>query len=404
MESVAQDYKTAHDKRAYTEIGVELVAQSPYQTRRSIDAGELVESIRAFGVLNPVTVRKRGVGLFDGKTTYEMIAGHRRLAAARILGMEFIPAIVIACDDRTAAEMCVAENMQRVNLSPLEEAEGVRALLDTGHTAQDIADRLGKSRQWVARRANLLNLCEKVRERLENPDDELSLAPVAGLEVIAGFPPEMQVKILGRSSSFTLGGINQAAARLMRGLDDAPFLTEGCVGCQKRTGCQPDLFDAEDGEGLGRCLDDKCFNEKARAHIAASIAKVQTENPRVPVYSDDWALANEHSDDGVKFLHYGQITKKNEKGAVKAVCVGNTGKTRTVYVRGPHAGDDGGGDGKPRQPTAEQKRMAAYCREVTEKLSGEDFNPFRDTLPNKEILSVISVVGTLSRTYARAES
>ena len=97
------------------------------QPRRSFDPEkleELAESIRQHGVIQPLTVRKLSSGY------YQIIAGERRWRAARMAGLEDIPAVVIEADDRTAMELAMIENLQREDLNPIEEAEGFRSLIE----------------------------------------------------------------------------------------------------------------------------------------------------------------------------------------------------------------------------------------------------------------------------------
>ena len=107
--------------------------------------GELADSIREYGLLMPVTVRKLDSGY------YQLIAGERRWRAARIAGLSEIPARVIEADDRLATELALVENLQREDLNPVEEAQGYRTLMeDYGLTQDEAAQRVGKSRPAVA--------------------------------------------------------------------------------------------------------------------------------------------------------------------------------------------------------------------------------------------------------------
>ena len=126
------------------------------QPRRSFDPEkleELAESIRQHGVIQPLTVRKLSSGY------YQIIAGERRWRAARMAGLEDIPAVVIEADDRTAMELAMIENLQREDLNPIEEAEGFRSLIENyGMTQEQAASSVGKSRSAVANAMRLLDL------------------------------------------------------------------------------------------------------------------------------------------------------------------------------------------------------------------------------------------------------
>ncbi|MCL2080982.1 MAG: ParB/RepB/Spo0J family partition protein [Oscillospiraceae bacterium] len=139
------------------------------QPRRNFDdvaLYELAESIRQHGVLQPLVVRKLPTGY------YQIIAGERRWRAAKLAGLNEIPAVTYNTNDRHALELALIENLQREDLNPIEEAEGFRTLIDVyGLTQEDVADRVGKSRPTVANALRLLGLTGRnmelvVEERL----------------------------------------------------------------------------------------------------------------------------------------------------------------------------------------------------------------------------------------------
>ncbi len=136
------------------------------QARRSFDEDsleELAESIREHGIIQPLTVRR----MQDG--CYEIIAGERRWRAARLLGLDKVPARILEADDRQAMEMGLVENLQREDLNPIEEAQGYRTLIQVyGLTQEKAAERVGKSRPAVANAMRLLALPEDVIARIEN--------------------------------------------------------------------------------------------------------------------------------------------------------------------------------------------------------------------------------------------
>lgn len=137
---------------------------SRYQPRTVFDETELIglsESIRRNGMLQPISVRRRE----DGE--YELIAGERRLRAARIAGLSEVPCIEIRTDDRRASMLGLIENMQRENLNAFEEAEAIRRLMDEwGVTQLEVAQRLGKAQSTIANKLRLLRLSEDQRRRI----------------------------------------------------------------------------------------------------------------------------------------------------------------------------------------------------------------------------------------------
>lgn len=123
---------------------------------------ELATSIKQYGIINPLLVRKVG-------NKYEIIAGERRFKAAKIVGLERVPVIISNMDERTSAEVAVIENIQRQDLSALEEARSYRKLLDQGSITQEqLATKMGKSQSNIANKMRLLNLCDEVQEALDN--------------------------------------------------------------------------------------------------------------------------------------------------------------------------------------------------------------------------------------------
>ena len=140
----------------------------PYgnQPRKYFDEAalhDLADSIREHGILQPLTVRKLSSGY------YQIIAGERRWRAARIAGLQQVPAIVIEADDRKMTELALIENLQREDLNPIEEAEGYKSLMEYYQmTQEEAAPRVGKSRSAVANILRLLGLCADVRKLLES--------------------------------------------------------------------------------------------------------------------------------------------------------------------------------------------------------------------------------------------
>ena len=144
------------------------------QPRRNFDEtalAELAASISEHGLIQPVVVRETGNGL------YQLIAGERRWRAARMAGLLEIPARIIEADDQKAFELALVENLQREDLSPVEEALGYKALMTgAGLTQEKVAARVGKSRPVVANALRLLSLPEPVLDCIENGDLSISHA------------------------------------------------------------------------------------------------------------------------------------------------------------------------------------------------------------------------------------
>lgn len=151
-------------------IEVDKIKPNPHQPRRDFDEEslkELASSIREFGILHPLVVTKHEVPTdFGTGVEYHLISGERRLRAAKIAGLERVPAIVKAMpSERERLEMAIIENIQRENLNPIETARAYAKLQDQfGLTQREIAVRVGKSREVIANVIRLLNLPTNIQE------------------------------------------------------------------------------------------------------------------------------------------------------------------------------------------------------------------------------------------------
>lgn len=145
------------------QLPVDDIIPSPYQPRSVFDEeriDELCQTIKTHGIIQPIVVRIR-----DGK--YELIAGERRLRAAKKLGMTNIPAIIREFNDAQTASIALIENLQRENLTSIEEAMAYQQLIDIHHLTQEsLAQRLGKSQSTIANKLRLLHLSDPVKQAL----------------------------------------------------------------------------------------------------------------------------------------------------------------------------------------------------------------------------------------------
>lgn len=158
------------------EIAVEQITPSPFQPRRTFDEGkidELAASIRMQGIIQPLVVRPQG-------NRFELIAGERRWRAAMKAGLTRVPVVIRAASDHEALQLALVENLQREDLSPIEEAAGYRRLQEEFHWSQEeMAEKVGKSRPTIANSLRLLTLPSEVQ-----------------LEVTAGRLPAGQARAL----------------------------------------------------------------------------------------------------------------------------------------------------------------------------------------------------------------
>jgi len=198
FQSVEDDSRIAEYIRneILKEIRISDIDQNINQPRKSFDDQslmELADSIRQHGVLSPIIVKSNGA-------RYQLVAGERRWRAARLAGLKVIPAIIKDSDEAQSMEIALTENLQREDLNSIEEAEGIRQLMEfMGLTQEQVAQRLGRSRPAVANSLRLLTLPDEFRNMILKDelspgharallaiDDEKSRATIAKKTIEAG--------------------------------------------------------------------------------------------------------------------------------------------------------------------------------------------------------------------------
>jgi ParB family transcriptional regulator, chromosome partitioning protein len=173
-----QDTPPAANPGSPASLMLDDLVPGQYQPRTRMDEGalyELAESIKAQGIMQPILVRR----LVDGKNAgkYEIIAGERRSRAARLAGLDSVPVLVRDVPDESAAAMALIENIQREDLNPLEEAQGLSRLIkEFGHTHETAAQAVGRSRSAASNLLRLLNLADPVQTMLMAGDIDMGHA------------------------------------------------------------------------------------------------------------------------------------------------------------------------------------------------------------------------------------
>jgi ParB family chromosome partitioning protein len=162
------DYASLDRVRLSKMVPIEFLQPGPFQPRRRFveeELAALAESIRANGILQPILVRRRGMQ----PNAYEIVAGERRWRAAQLAKLHEVPVIIRDIADREALELALVENLQRENLSPLEEAEGYHRLMqEFRNTQEELAEHVGKSRSHIANMLRLLTLPGDVKELVDS--------------------------------------------------------------------------------------------------------------------------------------------------------------------------------------------------------------------------------------------
>lgn len=270
---------------------------NPRKTFNPVKLAELAESIKASGVHQPILVRPlpgSRVADTDRGITHEIISGERRWRASQLAGAATIPAMIRDMADDAVLECQIVENLQRDDLTELEEAEGYQVLMQAGAlTVEVVASKIGKSRSYVFGRLKLLDLCIEARTSLRAGDIDFSRALL-----LARIPDhKLQIQALERLAAKSYAGdlamgYREAASYVQREfmlrLDrarfdilDASLLPDAgpCNTCHKRTGHDPDLF--ADVKNADVCTDPGCYRAKNDAQAVALLAAAQLSGKTV---------------------------------------------------------------------------------------------------------------------------
>jgi ParB family chromosome partitioning protein len=306
----------------YVNVLLAELVESSTNPRRTFDderLEELAESIRSKGVLSPLLARK-----VNGH--FEIVSGARRYRAALRAGLQEVPVRIVALNDEESLETQIIENIQRADVHPFEEAQGLRALLEregAGYTIERIAAKTGKAATYIAKRLRLLDLIPPVAGAFT--------AGHIGIEhalLIAKLGADVQEEALRRcfdgyyaadDDERTLVPTSRLQAWIEQNvylsLKSVPFSKDdealvpdvgSCANCPKRTGFNTLLFSEVREDS---CADAACFNRKLDAHIAQRVAKV----PNLVMISDNYNTTGE-TPILARRNYVEVVTRKNKKG------------------------------------------------------------------------------------------
>ena len=202
-------------------IEVERIVPNPYQPRKEFDETalkSLAESIRQYGILQPLTVTRKEVEKPDGgiQSTYELIAGERRLRASKLIGLREVPVVIRSGEqsDKMKLELAIIENLQREDLNAIDRAVALKQLADTfGLSHVDIAAKVGRSREFVSNSIRLLALPDSIRQAVV--DKEISEGHARALLMLSDRPTEQDTlfrEIVLKKSSVRV--VEQLARRI----------------------------------------------------------------------------------------------------------------------------------------------------------------------------------------------
>ncbi len=315
----------------------------------------LAASMARTGLVQRIAVRR----LADG-SGYEIVDGHRRVAAAKRLGWETIPADVLSVADDCEAKLALATaNVQRAANDPLLEAELIGSLRDAGLSFERIGAAIGRHEAYVARRARLASLTDKWRGFFRDKGADASDAAL--MEEVARHEPELQDEVFEGYAVGTRGFDLKADAKEvrewfeseMRSLDPdaAPFDVAGCANCDCNTKAQGCLFpDYEDG--FGRCQDAACFAKMWNAATDAEIARLRGKGVEVKAAKSRWEVP----------LYWSATPKRERKNVVPWVYEDDDLK-RLVWTEEAEKKAAAAEPAKTEAELAEERRVKAAHKE-----------------------------------------
>jgi len=283
------------------DLPIGQLAESKTNLRKHFDPAKLAElatSAKEHGILEPLLVRPWGANTKGG--VYEIVAGARRFRAAAIAGLTVLPVRVMELTDEQVLEIQIIENLQREDPHPLEEAEGYARLIAMGHTADELALKVGKDRSYIYKRIQLAALIKPAKDAfLEgriNIGHAILICRLPDPKQKLAFEACYEEKWTGNKRvADTKGNADTTAKELAHWIrehllldlsaapwkkDDAQLVPKAgpCTTCPKRTGANAALFD--DFKKGDQCLDGDCYEGKREAFLKIQV-KAHPELPRI---------------------------------------------------------------------------------------------------------------------------
>jgi ParB family transcriptional regulator, chromosome partitioning protein len=258
---------------------------------KDTDIRDLAASIEAHGLLHPVVVRKHPAK----KGKWDLRCGARRLAAHKAIKADTILAVVREMTDEQAIEATALENLQRQDLTPLEEGRSIRMLLDARPDAAAVAANIGRSVSWVYRRAALANLAEAWQQLFETEGSTICGWSAAHLELVARLDAVLQKKLFAEMHpaeqmsyrSISVTELSRLISIRFVSLTDAPkeFLEQikpRCHGCPFNSASQPDLFGEDEADAM--CHNPECYQKKRLQFAGEGLEQMQRKHGDKLVY------------------------------------------------------------------------------------------------------------------------
>jgi len=280
-------------------LGVAELMESKTNPRGSItneSVKELSNSIKEQGIMIPIVATiiaepKHGL-------KYEIVDGHRRFRAAKMLDLQKVPVMVVDWSPEEVKQAQIVANLQRADLHPMDEAKGFQGLIQSTDpilTFEEAAKKVGKTLHWVTRLMQLNKLTPEIQKAFRGGEIAYEVA-----YVLARLPQEIMPKafkeIKGLSVHEASRAIDDIEEEFMMTLNKAEFDTNSnallvkagsCSLCPKRTGNQAALFSEDERKANGdRCLDRECFSQKTQIHRKAILAQAKKDGKKIVVYGD----------------------------------------------------------------------------------------------------------------------
>jgi len=402
--------KISPQKESIQDINIKLLIPTPDNTReineKSPAFTDLLASVRKSGVKIPVIARPHPTQ----KGKFDMRAGARRLRAAKIAGLKTIPVIIREMSDLEAFDITYIENFGREDLTPLQEAALVAAMLEKHNgDYQAIADTLGKPVSWVALRANVgKNLAPEWVKAINAKDSIFAKWTNGHFGLIARFGHDTQVRLLKeamenkwRQERISIKELQKEIDDEMRILKKAAWQMDEqlwedgrklpvCEDCTSRSGCRPMLFaDKIEKDKGDMCLDSMCWQQKQIAATKRIIEKNKVKYPNLVIISD--AVVEPLG--VIKNKYEYMPAKKEDKKAVPCLDISNS-KAGSVNWMKPRYADSAGTKTKGRKPATMESRKDEMNRKrwffvlgAMEKLLDE--TPLEKITPKDKVAAVL---------------
>lgn len=387
----------------------QILTEKGFNSRKVFDKNSLQElagSIKEHGILQPIIVSPMN----GGEEKFRLVAGERRFKAGKIAGLKEFPCIVKVLTDRQALEVMTIENLQRKDLTPIEQADGINRILVSGITPEEAAQKIGVSVAFVYKRNKLNFLIPYWKKCLSYNGISLTDA-----NKIARLPKDSQKLIKGNlegshhihkkggKSYYHSSSIDQAIDNLSNDLALAPFSLAdktiykkagSCVDCIKRSACNQQLFDNDNSD---ICLDAKCYQTKLGNFLQVSFDKIKEKTKTEPVRITHKYWSNDN--DILCAGHYFKA-KKSDKDSIPAVYADgkNAGKLQYIIkVNSNGSGPLTEGQKEERRKQIRKNKIERQSQVLAVKAIADTFHKhFCDTgLPHNEIMNhlIISIIG-----------